>query len=193
MSSMYDEFDDAKLVKKTLRGDKRAFDIIIQRHQHSLFNYIGRMINDRELALDFTQDVFLKAYASLKSYRPLFKFSTWLFRIASNSVIDYWRKKKLPVVSIDQSLDPDEDGPGIQVADDKPSVVKGLEVSELGRRLEKALDKLPTQLRELFVWRHVNGLSYEEMAEIKRMPVGTVKNRVFQAKERMRRILEETA
>jgi RNA polymerase sigma-70 factor (ECF subfamily) len=190
---MYDEFDDAKLVKKTLKGDRKAFDMIIQRHQHSLYNYIGRMITDRELALDFTQDVFLKAYASLKTYRPLFKFSTWLYRIASNSIIDYWRKKKLPVVSIDQPVDPDEDGTCIQVPDDKPSVIRNFEVSELGKRLEKALDKLPVQLRELFVWRHINGLSYEEMAEIKKMPVGTVKNRVFQAKEQMRRILEETA
>lgn len=190
---MYDELDDAKLVKKTLRGDKKAFEMIIRRHQRSLFNYIGRMITDRELALDFTQDVFVKAYASLRSYRPTFKFTTWLYRIASNAVIDYWRKKKLPLVSIDQPTDPDEEGSCIQVADDKPSVVKGYEVSELRKRLEKAMDKLPAPLRELFVWRHVNGLSYEEMAEIKRLPVGTVKNRVFQAKERMRQILEEMA
>ncbi len=190
---MYDELADAKLVKKTLRGDKKAFEMIIRRHQHSLFNYIGRMIRDRELALDFTQDVFVKAYASLRSYRPTYKFTTWLYRIASNSIIDYWRKKKLPVVSIDQPLNPDEEGSCIQVPDDKPSVVQTLETSELRVRLDKAMDKLPGPLRELFVWRHVNGLSYEEMAEIKRLPVGTVKNRVFQAKERMRQILEETA
>jgi len=158
-----------------------------------LFNYIGRMITDRELALDFTQDVFLKAYASLKSYRPDFKFTTWLYRIASNYVIDYWRKKKITTVSIDQPLNPDEEGSCIQVPDDKPSVIEALETSELRVRLEKAMDKLPGPLRELFVWRHVNGLSYEEMAEVKKLPVGTVKNRVFQAKEQIRRILEEMA
>jgi RNA polymerase sigma-70 factor (ECF subfamily) len=189
---MYDELDDAKLVKKTLRGDKKAFEMIVQRHQHSLFNYIGRMISDRELALDFTQDVFVKAYASLRSYQPTYKFTTWIYRIASNYIIDYWRKKKIPVVSIDQPTDPDEEGSCIQVADDSPSVTRSLEISELRQRLEKALDKLPGPLRELFVWRHINGLSYEEMAEIKKLPVGTVKNRVFQAKERMRQILEET-
>ena len=190
---MVEELDDAKLVRRTLKGDKRAFEMIVQRHQHSLFNYIGRMINDRELALDFTQDVFVKAYASLKSYRPTFKFTTWLYRIASNAVIDYWRKKKLPVVSLDQAVGPDEEGPCLQVADDKPSVAAGLETSELRARLEKALGRLPGPLRELFVWRHINGLSYEEMAEIKKLPVGTVKNRVFQAKERLRLILEESA
>jgi RNA polymerase sigma-70 factor (ECF subfamily) len=190
---MYEELDDLKLVRKTLRGDKRAFEMIIQRHQHSLFNYIGRMINDREMALDFTQDVFLKAYASLKSFRPEYKFTTWLYRIASNYVIDHWRKKKISTVSIDQPLDPEDEGFRIQVADDKPSVVQTLETSELRERLERAMGKLPAALRELFVWRHVNGLSYEEMADIKKLPVGTVKNRVFQAKERVRQILEETA
>jgi RNA polymerase sigma-70 factor (ECF subfamily) len=190
---MYDELDDARLVKKTLRGDRRAFEMIVQRHHRSLFNYIGRMISDREMALDFTQEVFLKAYASLRSYRPMYKFSTWLYRIASNYVIDYWRKKKITAVSIDQPLDPEEGGCGIQVPDDRPSVVQSLETAELRTRLEKALGRLPGPLRELFVWRHVNGLSYEEMAEIKKMPVGTVKNRVFQAKERLRLILEETA
>jgi len=158
-----------------------------------LFNYIGRMITDRELALDFTQDVFLKAYASLKSYRPDFKFTTWLYRIASNYVIDYWRKKKITAVSIDQPLNAEEEGFCVQVPDDKPSVIEALEMSELRVRLEKAMDKLPDPLRELFVWRHVNGLSYEEMAEVKKLPVGTVKNRVFQAKEQIRRILEEMA
>lgn len=190
---MYDELDDLKLVKKTLKGDKLAFEMIIQRHQHSLFNYIGRMVSDREMALDFTQDVFLKAYASLKSFQPEYKFTTWLYRIASNYVIDHWRKKKIATVSIDQPVDPEDDGSRIQVPDDKPSVVQTLETSELRQRLERAMNKLPAGLRELFVWRHVNGLSYEEMAEIKHLPVGTVKNRVFQAKERIRQILEETA
>jgi RNA polymerase sigma-70 factor (ECF subfamily) len=185
--------DDNEHVKRTLRGDRKAFEMIIRRYQQPIVNYIGRMVREREMALDFSQEIFLKAYASLDSFRPQFKFSTWLFKIASNFMIDYWRKKKLPTLSLDQPSGEDEDGLPIQVADDSASVVRGYELQEIRVRIEAALDRLPPGLRELFVWRHVNGLSYEEMAEIKNLPLGTVKNRVFQAKETLRRLLEEPA
>ena len=183
--------DDQELVRRTLRGDKGAFEVIVQRYQQPVLNYVGRMVRERELALDMSQEVFLRVYASLASYRPEYKFSTWLFRIASNYLIDHWRKKRLPTVSIDQPLEDDEDGFCIQVADDEPSVVRRLELKELRTRLDGAIDRLPPHLRELFIWRHINGLSYEEMAEIKGLPLGTVKNRVFQAKEMLKKWLEE--
>jgi RNA polymerase sigma-70 factor (ECF subfamily) len=88
-------------------------------------------------------------------------------------------------------VDDTDDGCYLQVADGTASVVRDLELKELRTRLESAIDSLPVHLRELFIWRHVTGMSYEEMAEIKKLPVGTVKNRVFQAKERMRKLLEE--
>ncbi len=167
--------------------------MIIRRYQQPIVNYVGRMVREREMALDFSQEIFLKVYASLGSYRPQYKFSTWLFKIASNFMIDHWRKKKVPTTSIDQSPDENDDGLRIQVADEAPSIGRQYELKELRGRIEAALDRLPPAFRELFVWRHVNGLSYEEMAEIKELPVGTVKNRVFQAKEMLRRLLEEPA
>jgi RNA polymerase sigma-70 factor, ECF subfamily len=185
--------EDQELVRRTLRGDKEAFEMIVRRYQQPIVNYVGRMVREREMALDFSQEIFLKVYSSLRSYRPRYKFSTWLFKIASNFMIDYWRKKKLPTTSLDQSPDEDDDGRRIQVADEAPSIGLRYEMKELRGRIEAALDRLPPAFRELFVWRHVNGLSYEEMAEIKGLPVGTVKNRVFQAKEMMRRLLEEPA
>ncbi len=167
--------------------------MIVRKYQQPVLNYIGRMVRERELALDFSQEVFLKVHASLRSYRPKYKFSTWLFKIASNSVIDYWRKKKVPTLSIDQP--PDDDGcyGQLQVSDENPSVVRQLELRELRQKIDAAIDKLPATLRELFVWRHINGLSYEEMAEIKDVPLGTIKNRIFQAKEMLKRLLEEPA
>jgi RNA polymerase sigma-70 factor, ECF subfamily len=189
-SSMH---EDQELVRRTLRGDKKAFEMIVLRYQQPVINSIGRMVRERELALDFSQEIFLKVYASLGSYRPQYKFSTWLFKIVSNYMIDYWRKKKLPTTSIDQSWDSAEDGMRIQLADDAMSVGRQYELKEMRGRIEAALDRLPPAFRELFVWRHVNGLSYEEMAEIKKLPLGTVKNRVFQAKEMLRRLLEEPA
>ena len=169
--------------------------MIVRRYQQPVVNYVGRMVGERELALDISQDVFLKAYAALASYRPQYKFSTWLFKIASNYLIDFWRKKKIATVSIDQPQgagSDGEEGPTLQVAAEDPSVERQYELGELRGRLETAIGRLPAALRELFVWRHVNGLSYEEMAEIKGIPVGTVKNRVFQAKETLKTMLERT-
>jgi len=183
--------DDPKLVRRCLRGDRAAFETIVRKYQQSMLNYVSRMVREREMALDVSQEVFLRAYAALPSYRPEYKFSTWLFRIASNYLIDFWRKKKIAVISLDQPVDEDEDGCYLQVADETASVVLELERKELRTKLEKAMGRLPVHLKELFVWRHVNGMSYEEMADIKKLPVGTVKNRVFQAKEMMRTLLEE--
>lgn len=183
--------DDNTLVKRTLRGDKRAFEMIITRYQQPLLNYLGRMTGERELALDFTQEVFLKVYASLSSFQPRYKFSAWLFKVASNFMIDHWRKKKVGAVSLDQPVMEGNDTYTIQVPDDAPPVEKTYELAQIRKRIEAALLLVPEGLRELFVLRHVNEFSYEEIAEIKGLPVGTVKNRVFQAKELIRDLLGE--
>ena len=188
MSSMN---EDKELVQRTLKGERKAFEMIIQKYQTPLVGYVGRMVKEYELALDITQEVFIKAYSSLHSYRQEYKFNTWLFKIASNSVIDYWRKKKIDAFSMDQQFDRGGDSLPFQIPSDDPPVIKTVELAEVRERIERVLDKLPPSLKELFVWRHVNDLSYEEMAEIKGIPVGTIKNRVFQAKETLRRLLEE--
>ena len=182
--------DDSKLVARALKGDRKAFEMLVRKYEQPLASYLGRMTGERETALDFTQEIFVKVYCSLKSYSPAYKFSTWLFKIASNHLIDHWRKKKLPTVSLDQPID-DGDGSLLpQVADAGPSVVRRFELAEARRKIERALEHVPEALRELFVLRHVNEFSYEEIADIKRLPVGTVKNRVFQAKEMLRKRLE---
>jgi len=182
--------DDSFLVARALKGDRKAFEMIVRKYEQPLTSYLGRMTGEREAALDFAQEVFLKVYCSLASYRPAYKFSTWLFKIASNHLIDHWRKKRLPTVSLDQPVDDDE-GPLLpQVADPGPSVVRRFELAEIRERIERALESIPGTLRELFVLRHVNEFSYEEIADIKSLPVGTVKNRVFQAKELLRKRME---
>jgi RNA polymerase sigma-70 factor (ECF subfamily) len=185
-------FEDKDLVKRTLDGDKEAFEMIVQRYKQPLVNYIGRMVGERELALDFTQDVFIKTFASLHTYRPQHKFSTWLFKIASNLTIDYWRKKKIDAFSLDQVRDDADYRPNIQIPSKDLSIIAKFELTEVREKIEKAMDKIPPALRELFVWRHINEFSYEEIAEIKDLPVGTIKNKVFQAKELIRRHLEES-
>jgi RNA polymerase sigma-70 factor (ECF subfamily) len=185
-------YDDKDLVRRTLDGDKEAFEMIVRRYKLPLLNYIGRMVNERELALDFTQDVFIKTYASLHTYRPQHKFSTWLFKIASNLTIDYWRKKKIEAYSFDQTRDDADDRPSIQIPSKDLSVMEKFELTEIREKVENAMQKIPPSLRELFVWRHINEFSYEEIAEIRGLPIGTIKNKVFQAKELIRRHLEES-
>jgi len=188
MSSM-DE--DKKLIEKTIKGEKEAFEMIIRKYQQPILNYIGRMVGERELAIDFTQDVFIRTYSSLHLYQSQYKFSTWLFKIASNFMIDYWRKKKIETFSLDQPPKWDSSNPPLQIPENKSSTIKKLEISQLREKIERALEKIPAPLREVFLWRHINEFSYEEIAEIKNLPVGTIKNRVFQAKEMIRSLLEE--
>ncbi len=185
--------EETKLVRKAQRGDRRAFEMIIVRYEQSMLNYLGRTLGNRELSRDLAQDVFLKAYSSIGSYNPAYKFSSWLFKIASNHVIDHWRKKSLDPISLDHPAAAwaEDDAPAPQVPDPGPSVARKYELAELRAAIEKAMDSIPPALRELFVLRHVNEFSYEEIADIKGLPVGTVKNRVFQAKNLIRKELEQ--
>ena len=104
-------------------------------------------------------------------------------------MIDYWRKKKLDTFSVDQYED-EYRRPPYQISDNEKQVVQQYELSQLRARIEEILKRIPPALRELFVWRHINEFSYEEIAEIKGLPIGTIKNRVFQAKELIRKQLE---
>lgn len=183
--------EDNALVRRALKGDRKAFEMIILRYQQPLLNYLGRLTGDREQAQDFTQEVFLKVHSSLSSFEPRFKFSTWLFKIASNFMIDFWRKKRISAVSLDRARSDEETLLSLQVPDAGPQVAKKYELTQIKKRIEAALERVPEELRELFVLRHINEFSYEEIAEIKELPVGTVKNRVFQTKEILRGLLEE--
>ncbi len=183
--------EDNALVRRALKGDRKAFEMIILRYQQPLLNYLGRLTGDREQAQDFTQEVFLRVHSSLSSFEPRFKFSTWLFKIASNFMIDFWRKKRISAVSLDRARNDEETLLSLQVPDAGPQVGKKYELAQIKKRIEAALERVPKELRELFVLRHINEFSYEEIAEIKDLPVGTVKNRVFQTKEILRGLLEE--
>jgi RNA polymerase sigma-70 factor (ECF subfamily) len=184
------ENEDRVYVRRCLQGERQAFEFIVRKYQSSLANYFFRMIQERELSLEMTQEVFLRAYVNLHTYKENFQFSTWLFRIASNLLIDYWRKKKIPLVFLDAQNE-DEEQAIVQLPDHEPSVAEYYERKITMENISRAISQLPENLRELFVLRHINDFSYEEIARIKNLPVGTVKNRVFQAKELLRQLLEE--
>ncbi|QTD53102.1 sigma-70 family RNA polymerase sigma factor [Sulfidibacter corallicola] len=164
--------------------------MIVSRYQRKLVNYIYRMINNYEAAMELCQEVFIKVYSSLDKYNPEYKFTTWIHRISSNATIDWMRKKKLDTFSIDAS---GEDSPSLsqQLPAKGLSPLQNLEMSQLQGRIEAAIDELPFIYKQLIVLRHINELSYDEIAKTVDLPLGTVKNRIFRGREMLKSKLAE--
>ena len=179
---------DERVVERVLKGDKDAFAMLIERYQKPILSFTYRMIHDREAALDLSQEIFIKAYNSLDSYNTAFKFSTWLYKIASNHVIDRLRKKEPRWVSIDR--DTDGESRPLDLPDAREDQADSLMFSEKFEKIQHAIKRLPPAYRQLIMLRHVNDCSYEEIAEICSIPLGTVKNRIFRAREMLRNALE---
>ena len=180
--------DELKVIDRVLKGDVDAFGILVKRYEKQIVNYIFRMIGDYQDALELSQEVFLKAYLALKTYKSEYSFSTWLYKIAKNRTIDFIRKKKLNTVSIEGQGDENSLKPQYEDSGLKPD-----EIFERKRRAQvvgKAVEKLPLEYREVIIMYHIDGLKYEEIAEILGLPIGTVKNRIFRARKILKEILE---
>lgn len=182
------EKTDRELVEIALRGEKNAFETLILRHQNGIINYIYRMILDMDEAMDLAQEVFIKAFFSLSTYNPRYSFSTWIYKIASNLTIDYLRKKKRKNFNTESLSQKNKE---IEIPDHSMSPVKNFDREIFYKKLEDALNMLPESLREFIILRDINELSYNEIAEIKNIPLGTVKNKIFRAREILRKLLEE--
>jgi len=180
--------DELKVIERVLNGDTDAFGILVKRYEKQIVNYVFRMIGNYQDALELSQEVFLKAYLALKSYKSEYSFSTWLYKIARNRTIDFIRKKKLNTVSIEGKGNEDSLKPQYEDSGLRPD-----EVYEKKRRanlVEKAVAKLPEEYREVIIMYHVDGLKYEEIADILGVPIGTVKNRIFRARKMLKDMLE---
>jgi RNA polymerase sigma-70 factor (ECF subfamily) len=177
---------DVELVNFILDGNESAFEELVRRYHRPLTMYIHGMIGDYEISLDITQEVFLKVYNCISQYSSVYRFSTWLYRIAHNAAVDYLRRHK----RFEQSLD--EDSEKFTIAE---PVSKSLspemesESREWVKEIEKVIMCLPAIYRELIILRHTQDLSYEEIAEVTGLPLGTVKNRLFRAREMMKQML----
>ena len=174
---------DEALVAAVLSGEDDLFGLLVRRYQTRVHAHVARMIGHREDALDLTQEIFLKVYQALSRFNPEYKFSTWLFRIAGNAAIDHLRKKRPKTVPLEV---PDPDGPGRVSSGEYSSSDLDpygmLRNVERGQAISEAIADLPVEFRELIALRHFAGLSYEEIAEVKQMPLGTVKNKLFRAR-----------
>jgi RNA polymerase sigma-70 factor (ECF subfamily) len=183
---------DERLVSRAVAGDRGAFEALVRRHQTPVVNHLYRLIGSRDAALDLAQDVFIKVYTSLASFDPKYRFTTWLYRIASNCAIDQLRRKQVPTFSLDPTFG-DADAPDAEsrLAGSGPDPDQVLRLRELQGRLDEAIRQLPPAYRELILLRHRQHCRYDEIARITRLPIGTVKNRIFRAREILRERLSD--
>lgn len=183
---------DYELVKKAKAGDGRAYDQLMEMYHDAVFNIILRMVHNRQEAEDLAQETFIKAYNSITSFNEEYAFSTWLFKIASNHCIDFFRKRKLKTYSMDEPVKYKDDEITHEYADHAPTVDKEMVASEKSRIIRQAIEKLPEKYRQAIILRHHEEKSYEEIAEILDLPLGTVKARIFRAREMLKKILKDS-
>jgi RNA polymerase sigma-70 factor, ECF subfamily len=180
---------DAELVSTAIGGGEASFEELVRRYQRPIVSYVYRMLNDYDNSLDVTQEVFIKVYNSLERYSCDYKFSTWLYRIAHNAAIDHLRRNSMNSLSLETETD---DGTyQLQIESPNPTPEQERERSEWRAEIESVVKQLPAAYRDLILLRHARDLSYDEIAEITDLPLGTVKNRLFRAREMMRGLLIE--
>ena len=180
---------DLELISKAIAGREDGFEELVGRYQRPITSYVFRMLGDYDSALDVTQEVFIKVYNSLSRYSSEYKFSTWLYRIAHNAAIDHIRRNS----NVGQSLETEAaDGTyQLQLESPGPTPEQDRERSEWRTEINSVVKCLPAAYRDLITLRHGQDLSYDEIAVVTGLPLGTVKNRLFRAREMMRQIFIE--
>jgi RNA polymerase sigma-70 factor (ECF subfamily) len=174
---------DKQLVKRVQKGDKGAFDLLVLKYQHKIVNLVMRYVRDPEMALDITQDAFIKAYRALPRFRGDSAFYTWLYRIAVNTAKNYLAAQRRRPMDIELDLqDPEQYDLHAKLKEsDTP---EGVTISnEVQETLERAIAALPEDLRTAIILRELDGMSYEEIAQTMECPVGTVRSRIFRARD----------
>lgn len=193
---MGDSMTDTELVARVQHGDKSAFDLLILKYQHRIIKLVGRYVREPADALDVTQDAFLKAYRALPNFRSESAFYTWLYRIAINTAKNHLVAAARRPSDVD--LGSNEDGEQFEIEDMQSTLETPehlLLTEEIGQTVIDAIGKLPDDLRTAILLREVDGLSYEEIATVMDCPIGTVRSRIFRAREavdlRLKPLLED--
>ena len=174
---------DKELVRRVKKGDKQAFDLLFSRYQHKILNLVSRYLRDQQDVEDVTQEAFIKAFRALPRFRGESAFYTWLYRIAINTAKNHLvaRSRRPPGVDVD--IDDAEFMDGTDVLRESESPEAALSRDELAEVINATLSELPDDLRSAVTLREFDGLSYEQIAEIMDCPVGTVRSRIFRARE----------
>jgi RNA polymerase sigma-70 factor, ECF subfamily len=192
-----DKLDDRELAAMAAEGRESAFNELLVRYERPVFSLVYRMVRDRNLAEDLAQEAFIKAFNGIGSYNPSYKFSSWIFKIANNLTIDHLRKRKLDTVSIHgsphASSSEEEDRTRLTLEAQGETPEEFVENRELGSRIDAAMGHLRPEYRTAILLRHVEGHSYEEVAEIMEVPLGTVKTYIHRGRSELRELLAEVA
>jgi RNA polymerase sigma-70 factor (ECF subfamily) len=184
---------DADLAALARSGREAAFRELVRRYERPVFSLIFRMVRDRETSEDLAQETFIKVLNHIDRYRPEFKFSSWLFKIANNLTIDHLRKRQLKTISIDGSphaaTAAEVEASTFDVEARGESALDEMQSRELGSAIEKAIAKLRPEYRACILLRHVEDRSYEEIAATLDLPLGTVKTYIHRARHELREAL----
>jgi RNA polymerase sigma-70 factor (ECF subfamily) len=174
---------DEQLVERVFNGEMQAFDLLVLRYQHRLLGLIGRLVRDPHEAEDIAQETFIKAYRALANFRGESAFYTWLYRIAINTANNYLVSRGRRPPDTDLDIDDEEEIEAQVALADNDNPEANHQRDELKRAIDRAIADLPEDLRTAFTLREFSGLSYEEITEIMDCPVGTVRSRIFRARE----------
>jgi RNA polymerase sigma-70 factor, ECF subfamily len=181
--------EDLRLVEAGQQGDVEAFNQLVRSYEVRVYNLCYRMLGDRDAAADVTQDTFISAYRNLHRFRGGV-FRSWLFRIATNACYDALRaRKRRPTVSLSMTTGPDDDGPAFDLPDGAESPDDFALRRELAAAIQLGLAQLPEEQRIVVILSDIQGLAYEEIAEVTGANLGTVKSRLSRARARLREIL----
>lgn len=184
-----EQLDDRALIARIIGGERDRFTDLVRRYEKRVVNYVYRITHRYEDSFDLTQEIFMKVYLALDRFDPKYQFSTWLFRIAQNSAIDALRRKGVTEVSMTKPGH-EEDGKEREFADSGISPYRALKNKQMGVAIEEAVENLPPDYRELIQLRHFAELSYEDIASMKKLPLGTVKNKLFRARAMLKDALD---
>jgi RNA polymerase sigma-70 factor, ECF subfamily len=179
---------DLMLVERTVAGDQKAFGLLVMKYQRRIERLIGRMVRDTDLIEDIAQETFIRAYRALSQFRGEAQFYTWLYRIAVNTakkaLVDLRRDPVVSESALRGGNDDEEETSGVEnelTSAETPETV--LAAKEIAATVNSAMEALPEELRQAVTLREIEGLSYEEIAEVMNCPIGTVRSRIFRARE----------
>lgn len=174
---------DQQLVVRVQNGDKTAFDLLVRKYQHRIAKLVSRYVSDRAEVEDVTQEAFIKAFRAIKGFRGESAFYTWLYRIAINTAKNYLVAQGRRLPSTDLEVEEAEASEVSSTLRDAATPERQLLADEIARTVERVMISLPEDLRTAVTLREIDGLSYEEIAEIMDCPIGTVRSRIFRARE----------
>jgi RNA polymerase sigma-70 factor (ECF subfamily) len=182
---------DQQLVDRVLEGDKQAFNLLVVRYQQRVIALIARFVNDPQEVEDVSQEAFIKAYRALSLFRGESAFYTWLYRIAVNTAKNHLVAKSRRPPAVDMDIDESQNNDLAMSLRELESPEESLVTEDLKQAIEKAIDELPEELKTAFTLREFSGLSYEDITEIMDCPVGTVRSRIFRAREAIDKRIRE--